>query len=234
MRHEAKLRYAAVLLAAIAVGACAEQEDQPDLADDAWVPEPAAPVETGALIVAQFEAVPGAEGDQVSGTAELYRGRLAGEASDADVSRDEGDIVADENAPATDMPRPDGSANGDADARDGFTVTVRLNGLSEGEHAWHIHAAPCGTEGDVVAPLTETAEEPGLDEPLTARAGGETVDTAFVPASVLALDSIQSTPHSLHVHAEGGVDHGPTVACADLTGNGQAAPALSLGAASLH
>lgn len=235
MRYESKLRYAAVLLAAFALGACAEQEDQMDGADDAWVPEPAAPAENRALIVAQFEAGPGAEGQQVNGTAELYRGRLAGglsAAAAAPAARDENDVVADENAPATDTPRSHASAPGAANAQDGFTVAVRLNGLSDGEHAWHIHSAPCGTHGPVVAPFTETAEEPALDEPLRAQAGGVTADTAFVPASVLAFESIQSTPHSLHVHAQGGVDHGPTVACADLTGEGQSAPALSLDTAS--
>lgn len=243
MKRYAKMRLAVILLAVVALGACAGEDDQAtEQADDAWVPEPPAPAESGALVVARFQPGSGAEGQQVTGSVELHSGRLG----TAPAAPADGSATVTDQAAGTDGPAQT-PAGGDAAPRsgdsnpasmagdDGFTVTVRLNGLAEGEHAWHIHSAPCGTDGPVVVPFTETENEPALDGPLTARAGGVAADTAFVPASVMSLDSVQATPHSLHVHAQGGVDHGPTVACADLTGNASGGVAMNLGAAgSLH
>lgn len=93
-------------------------------------------------------------------------------------------------------------------------LAVQIAGLSPGPHAWHIHDAPCGEEGAVVIPFSDTEEIEGIGEPLEADEAGVAVDTVDVPP----LDRVwvRAGGLSVHVHARPGVDHGPTVACAIL------------------
>jgi hypothetical protein len=98
----------------------------------------------------------------------------------------------------------------------GTQLAVDLTGLSEGEHAWHIHNAPCGQEGTVVVPFTDTEAEEGIAEPLRVGADGNAIATVIVPSDRLSQDELRSGQYSLHVHERGGVDHGATVACVNL------------------
>ena len=222
MRDEARLGAGAMLVALLVVGGCAEDAgDDDDLAGDTAAVAPA-PVGPRALFSAPFTAdSTGAQGAQISGNVDVFRGQLPGWTGVAGAPAQTS--MGDSAAGAADT---GAAAAQPGAAGDGFTLAVHLNGLGQGDHAWHIHSGACGTEAPVVVPFTETPDGPGIDEPITvAQAGGMAMDTAFVPSSRLTLDALQASPHSLHVHASGGLDHGPTVACADLRSGG--APAAS-------
>jgi Cu/Zn superoxide dismutase len=117
---------------------------------------------------------------------------------------------------------PEGEVNGTVTVLEGaepggdYQLAVRVDGLSPGEHAWHIHSAPCGQEGPVVVPFTPTEEDRGLAQPLTPGAGGTVDVNVTVPRDRLTLAQLGSGAYSLHVHQKGGVEHGPTLACANL------------------
>lgn len=127
-------------------------------------------------------------------------------------------------------------------------LEVQLNGLTEGEHAWHIHNAPCGEEGPIVVAITPTADHPeGVGDPIEAGADGSAEADVTIPRdrippglqNVLGTSGMVGQPgaatgqadtaaqatgaqgdqFSLHVHERAGVDHGQTVACADLGQN---------------
>lgn len=99
----------------------------------------------------------------------------------------------------------------------GLHVDVRVEGLSQGPHAWHIHSGSCaGPAAPVVVAFTPTPELPGLDEPLVPGPDGVAEEAAFVPESTLSREQIAAGEYSVHVHRQGGTEHGPTVACADL------------------
>jgi Cu/Zn superoxide dismutase len=98
----------------------------------------------------------------------------------------------------------------------GYRLAVEIEGLTPGEHAWHIHNAPCGKQGPVVVPFTATESEEGLAQALDAGEGGMAEAEVTVPSERLSLDELKSGEYSLHVHQNAGADHGPTVACADL------------------
>ena len=93
-------------------------------------------------------------------------------------------------------------------------LEVRVAGLSPGEHAWHIHAAPCGQQGPVVLALSSTREMEGRAGPVTANAQGAVERTVALPG--IDRSWIGAGDHSLHIHARAGLDHGQSVACADL------------------
>lgn len=97
---------------------------------------------------------------------------------------------------------------------DDTQVRLTLNGLPAGEHAWHIHNAPCGQEGPVVYAFTSTADMEGTDDPITAGEDGTATATATVPGDRLMRSDLRSGQYSLHVHQNAGTDHGPTIACA--------------------
>lgn len=101
-------------------------------------------------------------------------------------------------------------------AADSFLLHVRVNGLTEGGHAWHIHSGPCGQKAPVVVPFTPTASQQGLAQPLTPGAGGAAEQTVSVPNSMLSAAQLRDGEYSVHVHVDPGADHGPTVACATL------------------
>jgi Cu/Zn superoxide dismutase len=98
-----------------------------------------------------------------------------------------------------------------------YKIAVRIEGLTPGEHAWHIHSGSCGgAESPVVLSFTETKEGPGIGQPLTAGESGMAEATVTVPKDKLTLDQIKNGDYSLHVHEKGGIDHGASVACAAL------------------
>lgn len=104
----------------------------------------------------------------------------------------------------------------EAGAAESFIMDARVTGLEEGGHAWHIHAGPCGTDAPVVVPFTPTPDMPGLGEALTPGADGVATQSVTVPTSTLSVPQIRGGDYSVHVHENPGVDHGPTVACANL------------------
>ena len=98
----------------------------------------------------------------------------------------------------------------------GMEVKARVEGLTEGEHAWHIHSAPCGQEAPVVVPFTSTQQKEGIGAPLEAGSDGTAEGSVDVPPDELTRQQVGTGAYSVHVHAKGGIDHGPTVACANL------------------
>lgn len=190
----------AVAFAATA-SACDTGNDDVELYEGEEAATPALetqPADDAPILTAPFEAGEGAtEAAQVSGTVRVF-------AANGD--------------PASGAPSATTSAEGQTGQ--GFRVEVSLNGLSEGDHAWHIHDGPCGQNGPVVVPFSATADEEGLTDDLSVDESGRAESSADVPAEDLTLDRLQSGQYSVHVHAQGGVDHGPTVACADLSGTG--------------
>jgi hypothetical protein len=67
-----------------------------------------------------------------------------------------------------------------------------------------------------VVPFTDTNDAPGLAEPLTPGESRVAEATVTVPNAKLSLDKLRSGEYSLHVHERGGLDHGRTMACANL------------------
>jgi hypothetical protein len=114
---------------------------------------------------------------------------------------------------APDVPNITGSLTAEP-MGDDTQVRITLNGLPPGEHAWHIHNAPCGQDGPVVYAFTSTAELEGTDAPITAAEDGSATATATVPGDRLMRADLRNGQYSLHVHANSGTDHGPSIACA--------------------
>lgn len=163
------------------------------------------------LYTAQLQAGDAAEGE-VGGSVAVYDSDLTRVGTGGGAGQAmSGQATTDTTA------RPGTGTGAAAQSRDGgFSVVVNANGLSRGEHAWHIHDAACGEQGSVVVAMTPTSEMEGLAEPLRVRANGIAADTAYVPGRELHRQQLHQSPHSLHIHQRGGTDHGPTVACADL------------------
>jgi Cu/Zn superoxide dismutase len=93
-------------------------------------------------------------------------------------------------------------------------LVVRGRGLAPGEHAWHVHSGPCRASGAVRIALSETARDDGIANAIDVNDDGEFEESADVPEFTRAM--VGSLLHSLHIHQNPGVDHGPTVACATL------------------
>jgi Cu/Zn superoxide dismutase len=175
--------------------------------------EPAAPQP---LITADFQIPEEAESTvQITGTVEVYPTEsdygVPAPPTPAPSEADEGEA---EDEGATE---PETTATAEASpAGEGFRLEVEIEGLSEGPHAWHIHDGPCGETAGIAVALTTTQDAEGITQPLNATAGAPASGTVTVAADRLTLDQLETGEYSLHVHAQGGTDHGPTVACADL------------------
>lgn len=161
------------------------------------------------FITAELEPAEGAGNENISGSVTIYR------TDGTDGTTQPGDAAAttDPATTTTATATPGTAGTGE------WRIEVTANGLSEGEHAWHIHSGPCGEQAPVVLAFTATNDMEGIAQPLT---GGSAMahGQATVPADKMPLTGLQSGAHSLHIHAQGGTDHGPTVACADLDGQG--------------
>ena len=127
----------------------------------------------------------------------------------------------------------DGNFELTPDPSGGATLNVELEGLTPGEHAWHIHQAECGTDGPVVIAFTPTPDMQPVPGALPLIAGEDGRVTAGLVIPQSELDKLQGSPmdetgqprdmagdterkFSIHVHQQAGADHGPTVACANL------------------
>jgi Cu/Zn superoxide dismutase len=100
------------------------------------------------------------------------------------------------------------------DADEPLEIVVHGTGLAPGEHGWHVHSGPCGTDGPVRIPLSETADADGITGPVDVDDDGEFEESVEVPE--LNRTMVGTREHSLHIHRNAGANHGPTVACATI------------------
>ena len=95
---------------------------------------------------------------------------------------------------------------------------VRIEGLSEGQHAWHIHGAPCGQQGGIVVPLSGAGGQDGIHGDLNVGADGVVEQTVTIaPEHVQDLEL--ETERALNVHQGAGDNPGAPVACANVGGS---------------
>jgi Cu/Zn superoxide dismutase len=95
-------------------------------------------------------------------------------------------------------------------------ISAEFDGLTPGEHAWHIHQGTCAAPGDIIVALTDTETMTGIADPLEANDEGAASATVSVPAANLTPASIETGQYSLHVHEGGPAAPGASVICADL------------------
>lgn len=214
------LRVLAAVMVAGSFAACGGEDDlELYQAEETATPSAEAAATTqpadATVLMARFHAPDAAAepGQQVSGTLRVLPAPRPGQRTGAEAAGSD---------------RPDaatGQLPGGPAARgepQGFRVEATLDGLPQGEHAWHIHSGPCGAQAPVIVAFSRTAEMDGLTRPLNVDQQGHAEGAATVPSDQLSLDELRGGGYSLHVHAQGGTDHGPTVACADLRGTGGA------------
>lgn len=208
------LRVLGAVLVAASFAACDTGGDDVELyeGEEAATPslETTQPPTDAPLITAEFTAAEGAtEAANISGTVRVFpEGEaLTGAAGPAETEAE------DPNTPTTSPAATEGQGQG-------FRVEVTLAGITEGEHAWHIHEAACGQQGPVVVPFSAVPGEEGLTGELEADDTGRVEEEATVPSDRLTFDQLRTGTYSLRVHAQGGENHGPAVACADLSVEG--------------
>jgi Cu/Zn superoxide dismutase len=98
---------------------------------------------------------------------------------------------------------------------DGLELRVHLMGLSEGDHAWHIHEGTCESPGRVVLPISDFGEQSGIGGDLNAGADGMAEETVTIDRDRLTtLDTNQQLV--INVHLRGGDEPGPGIACAPV------------------
>jgi Cu/Zn superoxide dismutase len=105
---------------------------------------------------------------------------------------------------------------------DGLELRVHLMGLSEGDHAWHIHQGTCDSPGQVVLPLSDMGDRSGITGDLSAGSDGMVEETVTIDRDHLAGLNLQTQPHSINVHLRSGDDPGPPIACANIETTGAA------------
>jgi hypothetical protein len=98
---------------------------------------------------------------------------------------------------------------------DGLELRVHLMGLSEGDHAWHIHQGTCESPGQVVLPLSDFGGQSGVTGDLNAGSDGMVEETVTIDRDRLAGLNLQES-HVINVHLRGGDDPGPGIACAPI------------------
>jgi Cu/Zn superoxide dismutase len=105
--------------------------------------------------------------------------------------------------------------------QDGLELRVHLMGLSEGDHAWHIHQGTCESPGQVVVPLSDFGDRSGVTGDLSAGSDGMVEETVTIDRDRLAgLDL--NRPHVINIHQSSGDNPGPGIACAPIQLDGTA------------
>jgi hypothetical protein len=131
---------------------------------------------------------------------------------------------------------------------DGLELRAHLMGLSEGDHAWHIHSGTCESPGPIVLPLSDVPEGMQMGMADTLAAPGTTQPRTMTDRSGIASDLnagsdgvVEETVNIdgdwaraihgqrdmvLNVHLRGGDNPGPAIACApiQMTGMGTQQP----------
>ncbi len=97
-------------------------------------------------------------------------------------------------------------------------IQVEVQNIPAGAHAWHIHSAFCSDlSAPIVVPFTATASSDGLTAPIeVSDPVMPVVASALIPADRLSQAQLDAGAYSLHIHQNAGVEHGPTIACANL------------------
>lgn len=98
---------------------------------------------------------------------------------------------------------------------DGAELHVQISGLSEGEHAWHIHRGTCESPGEVVIPFTGTPQMEGITGNLNAGSDGRVEETVTIDREWIQRLSPNES-YIVNVHLRGGEEPGPGIACANL------------------
>jgi hypothetical protein len=112
--------------------------------------------------------------------------------------------------------------------QDGLELRVHLMGLSEGDHAWHVHRGTCDAPGEVVLPLSDSGDLDGIAGDLNAGSDGMVEETVGIDDDHVSRLNL-SENHVVAVHLRGGDDPGPPIACAPLTMAGAAGTAGTTG-----
>jgi|GEM_PF-5060544 len=101
---------------------------------------------------------------------------------------------------------------------EGMQIQVEVQNIPAGAHAWHIHSASCSDlSAPIVVPFTATASSDGLAAPIeVSDPVMPVVASALIPADRLSQEQLDAGAYSLHIHQNAGVEHGPTIACANL------------------
>lgn len=92
---------------------------------------------------------------------------------------------------------------------------VRLAGLSENDHAWHIHEGACGSVGQIVIPISDAAGRDGVGSDLDPDDDGTVERTVDIDRQHMGMLS-PNQAYSVNVHAGDGENPGPAIACATL------------------
>jgi hypothetical protein len=133
---------------------------------------------------------------------------------------------------------------------DGLELRVHLMGLSEGDHAWHIHAGTCESPGAIVLPLSDVPEgmqmgaadtraQPGMQPGTQTDRSGIASDLnagsdGMVEESVNIDGDWARVIHgqrelTVNVHLRGGDNPGPAIACAPIQMTGMTQPGTGTG-----
>jgi hypothetical protein len=100
-----------------------------------------------------------------------------------------------------------------ATMQDGLELKVHLMGLSDGDHAWHIHRGTCSSPGPIALPISGPN---GFAGDLNASSDGMVEETVNIDGDRLAGLNLQGESHIINVHMRGGDNPGPGIACAEL------------------
>jgi hypothetical protein len=103
------------------------------------------------------------------------------------------------------------SASFDSD----LELHVRLAGLSENDHAWHIHEGACGSVGQIVMPISNAPGRDGIGSDLDPGSDGTVEETVNIDRQHMAMLSPNQS-YSVNVHRGDSDNPGPAIACATL------------------
>jgi hypothetical protein len=105
-----------------------------------------------------------------------------------------------------------------ATMNDGLELRVNLTGLSEGDHAWHIHGGTCQSPGQVLIPISGIGDRSGIGSDLNADSNGRAEASVNIDHDHL-MQLQQGQSYIVNVHLRGGDNPGPAIACAPLETN---------------